>query len=159
MTDAISVRHNIEVAHRLYGLPGKCQNIHGHSMWVTMKLYGNVITENGLLAGLDFADVKKTFRDHLDRRYDHHLLLNEEDPWAGPLVHSFKFDDNSVQPETGRVGNLPGVTTFPCDPTTENIARRIGVWAIDMFISKAVPRVDIEVQETHVNFAHWSSAM
>lgn len=132
MADFITVRHNIEVAHRLFESRGKCEAIHGHSMWVTMTLKG-VINEHGMLDGLDFAVVKRHFRGYLDAYYDHHLLLNENDPWA------------ATQPDP-----LPGLNPLPGDPTTENIARWIGEEMRTEF-----PVVRVHVDETAVNGATW----
>jgi 6-pyruvoyl-tetrahydropterin synthase len=132
MTSSIAVRHNIEVAHRLSLLPGKCEAILGHSMWVRLELWGPV-DRNGILAGLDFGALKKDFRGHLDRDYDHRLLLNANDPLA-------ELD-------------LPGLRECEGDPTTENIARWVGEWARNTY-----PTLDgyaVTVDETHVNAASW----
>lgn len=135
MSATLQVRHNIEVAHRLSRLPGKCEAIHGHSMWVELELGGDV-DDRGLLAGLDFGEVKREFRAHLDGEYDHRLLLHAGDPLADL--------------EFGR-GRLPGLRACPADPTTENIAEWIGFWAVRTFaqISAGV----VTVRETHVNAA------
>jgi 6-pyruvoyltetrahydropterin/6-carboxytetrahydropterin synthase len=131
----------IQVAHRLLNMPGKCQNIHGHSMKVTLYITGTV-DENGVLGGLDFGVVKKEFRNYLKLTYDHKLLLNENDPWAGDLF---------TQGQVGKVGDvfpyrLPGLQTVPSDPTTENIARWIFEYMAEDF---NVTRV--EIQETSTN--------
>jgi 6-pyruvoyltetrahydropterin/6-carboxytetrahydropterin synthase len=139
---AVTVRHNIEVAHRLWSLPGKCENIHGHSMWVELEIGGKV-DSNGLLDGRDFGDIKRAFRGHLDSTYDHRLLLNEKDPWA------VKLHDRAGQ----IASHLPGLQLFEGDPTTENIARWIGVWAQnELLVTKGMVRV----HETHVNAAKYA---
>lgn len=151
---SITVRHNIEVAHRLYLLPGRCENIHGHSIWVALTLHGEV-DKNGILDGLDFGSVKSTFRSHLDEEYDHHLLLNQDDPWAGTFS---LYDPLASDPVDGN--RLPGLKIFPGDPTTENLARWIGEWSYEEFRAGGHHRircVEIEVQETHVNSARWKS--
>ncbi len=104
----IYVKHNIEVAHRLSKLPGKCQNIHGHSMMITLTLSGE-LNANGILEGQDFSTIKQAFRAHLDSDFDHHLLLNEKDKWAQEINGDF----------------LPGLTLCDADPTVENIAKWI----------------------------------
>lgn len=142
----ITVRHNIEVAHRLYLLPGKCENIHGHSMWVELTLFGE-LDKNGILAGLDFGDVKKEFRHYLDSTFDHRLLLNEQDPWA-QLVRHMPGD----QPLSNDVHykRLPGLQPISIgDPTTENLARIIAHWGATQF---NLP-TDVVVHETAVNSA------
>lgn len=125
---SIVVRHNIEVAHRLSLLPGKCENIHGHSMWVELEITG-APDERGLANGLDFGSVKRAFRGYLDEWYDHRLLLNAEDELA-------EYD-------------LPGAVLCTGDPTTENIARWVLEWAHKEFDGV----VRTAVQETHVNAA------
>jgi 6-pyruvoyltetrahydropterin/6-carboxytetrahydropterin synthase len=140
----LKIRHNIEVAHRLSELPGKCENIHGHSMWVVAEICGEV-DSHGLLLGLEFGALKKEFRNHLDTRYDHHLLLNENDQWARPLTH---------EPYADRGFRLPGLEVFDGDPTTENIARWIGEWCLEDLVPYA-DRVHVEVWETQVNSATW----
>lgn len=156
----LQVRHNVEVAHRLFELEGnKCQQIHGHSMWIEMKIHGHV-DKHGLLEGLDFGAVKLEFRTFLDTNYDHHLLLNNKDPWAQPLYHLVAEDwVQADKPELGKQrgysfvetsgGSLPGLKATPGDPTTENIARWIATWATSKFL---LP-VDVFVQETYVNGA------
>ncbi len=149
----ISVRHNIEVAHRLHDLPGKCENIHGHSMWVELSIFG-LPNKTGVLEGLAFGDVKKKFRGFLDGTFDHHLLLNERDPWARPLLVPSVTYEGDEQPKymfdsPDQPSYLPGLQTMSADPTTENIAKWIATWAIDEF---NLP-VDVKVHETHVNAA------
>lgn len=136
---SINVRHNIEIAHRLSQLPGKCQNIHGHGMQVNLTLTGQV-NPAGILGGLDFHAIKKTFRGYLDRNWDHHLHLNQDDPilkWSAPT------DD----------GPLPGVVRWPGDPTTENIALWIWTWCVKMYKIDGIDLISIDVDETRVNGA------
>lgn len=131
MTATLQVRHNIEVAHRLSLLPGKCEAIHGHSMWVNLELAGRIWEPGGegRMNGLDFGAIKKEFRGFLDSEFDHRLLLNVTDPVAK--------------------NDLPGLRLCPGDPTTENIARWVAKWAKDLW----PVHVKVLVNETHVNAA------
>lgn len=143
----ITVRHNIEVAHRLYELKGKCEQIHGHSMWIELKIHGH-LDSHGVLEGLEFGKVKELFRDFLDKRYDHQLLLNKNDPWSGlHLTATPNNDGNYVVGDNPE--RLPGLVVVPGDPTTENIARWVAEWASAEFRRN----VDVKVQETHTNGA------
>jgi len=85
---------------------------------------------------LEFGDVKQKFRHFLDQNFDHHLLLNEKDPWARDII-----------PYTS--SRLPGLTAMPGDPTTEHLAKWIAEWAMEEFASP----VDVVVHETAVNSA------
>lgn len=146
----LTIRHNIEVAHRLYELPGKCENIHGHSMWVELAVQGH-IGETGILrtngGGQSFGDMKKTFRGYLDETFDHHVLLNEQDPWAQP----------AILPTGSSREYLPGLQIMPADPTTEHLALWISEWAANEFQAD----VTVKVNETSVNAAtvSWNYAL
>ena len=136
----LRIRHNIEVAHRLSLLTGKCEAIHGHSMNVELTLKGP-LDDQGLMAGLEFGQLKKVFRDHLDTQYDHRLLLNRADP----LLHGVK----GFRPQLV----YPGLQTVPGDPTTENIAKWIAKWAQLEWDDSAVESFFVQVDETAVNSA------
>ena len=150
---SVRISHNIEVAHRLWSLDGnKCQNIHGHSMRVDLTIPADFIGPKGIAVirgkELEFGALKRQFREHLDTVYDHHLLLNENDPWAGVFdLHDPLKDD----PVDGH--KLPGLITFEGDPSTENIAKWIAEWAAATFDTD----VNVDVQETHVNAASVSA--
>lgn len=114
----ITVKHNMEVAHRLTELPGKCQQIHGHSMQVHLTLFGNT-DEHGIMSGLDFGTIKRDFREYIDKEWDHHLHMNALDPWAQTIY--FQRGEEPAEQHT-----LPGLVTHDGDPTVENIAIEIG---------------------------------
>jgi 6-pyruvoyl-tetrahydropterin synthase len=139
-TNIIAVKHNIEVAHRLSQLPGKCENIHGHSMWVKLELRG-YLNENYILEGVDFGSLKKDFRGFLDSRFDHHLLLNNEDPLIANFGTPFAE------------GRYPGLNTMVGDPTTENIAYAVGTYMSSLYPFTSA----VEVWETAVNMARWEA--
>lgn len=111
----VTVKHNFEMAHRLQ-LPGKCQNIHGHSWICTLEVFGDP-DEQGII--IDFHVLKEAFRLYLDNNLDHRLMLWDRDPWLGQLRdRSRREDGTELFP--------PGIALFSHDPTTENIARMIG---------------------------------
>ncbi len=126
------VKHNIEVAHRLSLTPGKCQNIHGHSMQVEVHLHGELIDETGKMDGHEIGVIKDAIRNHLNEEYDHHLLLNVDDPWANVIS----------------VG-LPGLKKRQGDPTTENIAR----WICQELLLMLPPfnAIQVVINETATN--------
>ncbi len=142
----------MEMAHRLHLTPGKCENIHGHSWWVTLTVWGQV-DSNGLLQGIDFGEAKSFLRGYMDEKYDHHLLLNSQDPFARALYNS----DSAGRP-TGDRSVLPGLVKFRGDPTTELIAARIGEDMLAGFSRRwNVDELAVDVWETSVNNARWES--
>jgi 6-pyruvoyl-tetrahydropterin synthase len=113
-------------------------------MHVTLSLIADVnrdgyaIDQYGKI--LDFSRVKQVFREHLNSRYDHHLLLNQEDPWA-QLVTPEELVD--LEPQ-----HLPGVIQCVGDPSTENIAKWIYL-AMMKDVGPEVRRVTIEETSTN----------
>lgn len=133
MTTSITVRHNMEAAHRLSLSPGKCQKIHGHSMWAELTLDVAEVDTAGMAAGLDFSEVKREWRRYIDSELDHRLALNVSDELA-------KL-------------RLPGTRVWPGDPTIENLARWLGEFARQTW--PVAIGVHVSVQETATNGATW----
>lgn len=138
MGNSIFVRHNIEIAHRLYEMPGKCQQIHGHGMQVKMEIWGD-LDEHGVLGSIEFGWLKKQFRTYLDEVWDHHLHLNAADPFARPIWTAYVLEPGLH----GRVALeknqtfLPGMVAWEGgDPTTENIAKWIGKHMRDLLVDE-----------------------
>ena len=142
----LSVRHNFETAHR-FSHPDsaiKCQSIHGHSWWAEVWLEGRDVDHRGML--MEFGVFKKAWRDLIDGRLDHHLLLNEEDPVLGPIVEV--------------IGDVR-ITTFPFEPTTENIARWLHEQAgilLEEIGSNGMRVAKVRVDETGVNAIEYGDA-
>ena len=155
-TQTLGVKHNIEVAHRLYELPGKCEQIHGHSMWITLGIKGD-LNRHGLLEGIEFGTLKKIFRGYLDSEFDHHVLLNQEDPFAGEIMTVDRSEEGHFAETSGGGLLLPGVKTFDGDPTTEHIANwvltDINRLLTEAFGGRPYYGLDVTVWETAVNFA------
>ena len=143
----IFVKHNAEIAHRLSLLPGKCQQIHGHSLQIQVEMVVQIgpegIALSGVLETLDFGFVKRKVREYIDSQFDHHLLLNVEDEL---------FDLVGVPGAAETY--FPGLMTMPGDPTIENIARWIGEWCRDEFSPKGI---GVRIDETNTNGASWAS--
>lgn len=159
MAALLTVKHNIEVAHRLSLTPGKCENIHGHSMVVELSISG-VLSAMGILypnpgsavcdqTPLEFGALKTWFRGMLDDHLDHHLLLNSEDPIA----------------QIGwSVAGLPGLALLRGDPTTENIAKWVYEAAYREYIQfelrpeQGRSMLSVTVHETAVNSATYEDS-
>ena len=57
----------IEVGHYLPDHPGKCKQLHGHSIHVTVRCAAKELNEQGMV--VDFGDIKKVIE-----QYDHKCL-------------------------------------------------------------------------------------
>jgi len=154
----LKIRHNMEMAHRLSKDTTKCKQIHGHGMQVEIVFMDLEEGPNGMAQTrygntIEFGSAKRLFRAHIDNMYDHRLVLNEEDPWAGPI---FSIKDIQIDPATeiGTVAMeeqifLPGLTIVADEPTVENMAKWIAEWAALTFRCDIICRID----ETKTNGA------
>jgi 6-pyruvoyl-tetrahydropterin synthase len=116
------------------------------------------VDDNGIMGGLDFGTIKKQFRAYIDTVYDHHLLMNEEDPllfkmfqyWASVVHGDNAFTMSRAEKEETLQAFYPGLVTFKNDPTIENIASWISGWAQRTFNPL---HIRVNVQETNTNGA------
>jgi 6-pyruvoyltetrahydropterin/6-carboxytetrahydropterin synthase len=92
--------------HRLVGHGGKCEHFHGHNYRVEISLAAESLDEVGRV--VDFADIKRMFKDWIDEHWDHGFLLYEHDDNGVAAIQQ-------VHPCKAYV--------LPYNPTAENIAR------------------------------------
>ena len=64
-------KFKFDAAHFLPSYHGKCENLHGHTYTLIVKVEGIVDTEGMLM---DFAELKKIIKDNVIDIFDHHLL-------------------------------------------------------------------------------------
>lgn len=72
---SVRVKDRFSSAHRLVGIGGKCESLHGHNYLVEVEVEGESLDEQGVL--LDFRELKDSLRaiiSNLD-----HKFLNEID--------------------------------------------------------------------------------
>ena len=100
MTVRIYKETYFEAAHRLMHYEGKCYRLHGHQWRVEFWVDGTTSKDSQIL--VDFNLIK-----NIVNRYDHQIILNEEDPMVDCLK---KFQE---------------VVTTKGDPTSENLAGRM----------------------------------
>lgn len=138
----VTVRHNFESGHRLPHLPGKCENLHGHSWWaeVTVEAPGD-LGPGGFV--VEFGPFKQQLRRWIDEHLDHGLMLGTDDELL-PLLSRY-----------GKVHPVPGW------PTVENVAGLIAGVAeerLQGLVRATGARVTrVHVAETHVNAATWTA--
>lgn len=137
-TVTTAIERTCEVAHRLIRTPGKCNNIHGHSMRFKVGFRGTV-DATSKLNGKDLSELKHIVDKVLEEKFDHHLLLNQDDQWAMPQGIKDTHQDW-----------LPGYIEWNGDPTIESIAE----WTFHIFSGIFLDEVDyVEVHETSTNMA------
>ena len=70
--------------HRLMNHPGKCRNLHGHSVKASISIKSDVLNQQGMVC--DFADVRDAVESFIDQHLDHNFLLYKDDPIIPALV-------------------------------------------------------------------------
>lgn len=120
--------HEISCAHRIYGYPGKCGDLHGHNYRIYFHCEGE-ISDQGMV--IDFSLLKATLCRWLDVCWDHKLLLWEKDPITD-------ID------ELKKIGMI----AVPFNPTAENMAdfllREVG----PMVLPESIKLVEVVIEET-----------
>ncbi len=76
--------------HRLMNHPGKCQNLHGHSVKAAVTVERDTLNEQGMVC--DFADIKICVEAYVNEHLDHNFLLHKDDPLIPALQdHNERF--------------------------------------------------------------------
>jgi 6-pyruvoyltetrahydropterin/6-carboxytetrahydropterin synthase len=138
----VTKRFTFEMAHALRCHDGLCANIHGHSYVLDVALLGTPIhapshPKDGMV--IDFADLKSIVKAAVIDRYDHALVLHENDRSAVTTDHSL----------FGRV------LFTPWQPTCENLLLQI-VGALRKVLPAEAPLHAVRLQETATSWAEWS---
>jgi 6-pyruvoyltetrahydropterin/6-carboxytetrahydropterin synthase len=141
---SVTIRHNFETAHRLLGLGGKCQNLHGHSWWAEITVTGEPDAQ-GIV--IDFGTLKKRLRDWIDTYLDHGAMLGQADPLVPALLaeSSKLFQFGASEPSKGLEW-----------PTVENVAEllaRMTAEQIEESGWSGVSLSGVKVSETCTNAA------
>jgi 6-pyruvoyltetrahydropterin/6-carboxytetrahydropterin synthase len=64
--------------HRLMNHPGKCRNLHGHSVKASISIKRDQLNEQGMVC--DFSDIRDCVESFIDEHLDHNFLLHKDDP-------------------------------------------------------------------------------
>lgn len=123
-----------EMAHRLNGHEGKCQNLHGHSYVIHVTAESIGLDKLGRV--VDFGDLKTGIGRWIDATLDHGTMLQERDP----LLAAVSQDGSKVY-----VSSMP--------PTAEYVARLVATMAAELHPTVHIARV--EVWETEHGMAAW----
>lgn len=136
----LTVEHTTSTAHRLSHYEGDCSNIHGHNLEWEVILSVEVPNEDHNMA-IDFKDVS----DLLDR-YDHAVLLNENDPLLEVSVSNDNKSNEPFQSDPDIEDLLGKVRTFPGDPTCEFMCQYVAEKFVSEF--EQVGDANVRLAET-----------
>lgn len=129
-----------EMAHAVYGYPGKCSHLHGHSYQLDVTVSPQDIVDQYLPAPgfvMDFKDLKQLVQQEVIGQLDHALVLSEEFLKSQPAF-----------------ANAPNLVTWSYEPTAENIL----LYAknkIDDKLPEGIQLVKLKLFETSDSYAEW----
>lgn len=123
-----------EMAHRLNGHEGKCQNLHGHSYVIHVTAHAARLDALGRV--VDFGELKEGIGRWIADMLDHGTMLQDTDP----LVEAVKADGSKLY-----------LVPFP--PTAENLAGLIGAKAAGIHPGLVITCV--KVWETEHGMGEW----
>jgi len=69
--------------HRLMNHPGKCRNLHGHSVKAAISIRQEQLNDQAMVC--DFSDIKASVKSYIDDQLDHNFLLHKDDPLVPAL--------------------------------------------------------------------------
>lgn len=95
--------------HRLSNYEGKCKRLHGHTYHLEITIKGE-LDERGMV--MDFGDLKTIFREDIDSKFDHKIMLKTGDKYNKTLARALPKEDESI-------------CWVDYNPTAENIAKDI----------------------------------
>lgn len=64
--------------HRLMKHPGKCRNLHGHSVKAAISIAAEELNDQGMVC--DFSDISEAAAEFIEAELDHNFLLHRDDP-------------------------------------------------------------------------------
>lgn len=101
-------KKTFEMAHKLASsYATECQEIHGHSYTVEVIITSQELNKDGMV--MDLKKLGELMNEKIIDKYDHVCLYFEDDP-------AFETVDMSL---------LCGITSYPTNPTAENMVKAI----------------------------------
>lgn len=139
-TVRITKEFTFEMAHALSRYDGKCENVHGHTYYLSITVSGRPEQSQGSpKCGMvmDFSDLKMIVKEQILDHFDHALVLNETDP------RQFELDKLSTK-----------IILTPYQPTCENLMLEF-VNRMSMFLNDSVKLHSIRLRETPSCYTEW----
>ena len=131
-----------EMAHAIYGYPGACKNIHGHSYELRVTVSAGSDNKDYIPAPgfiLDFKELKQVVTEEVIRIFDHKLVLSE----------------NYLQQKTELAAH-ENLVTWQVEPTAENLLIYITRAVADK-LPADIKLVKLKLYETKDSYAEWTN--
>jgi 6-pyruvoyltetrahydropterin/6-carboxytetrahydropterin synthase len=129
-----------EMAHAIYGYPGPCKDIHGHSYELHVSVSGNeeendFIQAPGIL--IDFKDLKRIVNESIVKKLDHKVVLSQD-----------------FLKEHEHMRSMENLEIWDVEPTAENMLLTFAKALPDLFPPN-VRLEELRLYETADSYARW----
>ena len=141
-TIRITKEFRFEAAHALCDYDGPCKSIHGHSYELSVTVKGIPIKDPGSPKKgmiMDFGDLKKIVKRNIIDRFDHALIL---------------FDQESVSTLQEFGEAFSNIVFVDYQPTSENLLQDIAQ-NIKRLLPDGVTLFSLKLRETANSYAEW----
>ena len=119
----------IDMAHRIRGHSGPCQNIHGHTWKIELSVSCEDDKLNDLEMVVDFSVLKQEFFRHIDACFDHTCLFGKDDWKALRALCEEPLYAGGTSPTFLKIQEALGVSrSTHCKP-------RLGLHAVNFNVS------------------------
>lgn len=143
MNEMISITKifRFEAAHALYGYPGSCAQLHGHSYELHVSVQekepsDNFICGQGII--IDFKDLKALVYEKVVKALDHKLILSKA--YLAATMGAFSADE---------------LVVFDVEPTAENLLIFLRN-QIRAKLPEHIQLCSLKLWETRDSYAEWS---
>lgn len=129
-----------ETAHAIYGYPGPCSNIHGHSYIlhvsvVAIKMTNDYLPSPGFI--MDFKELKSLVQSNIMKEFDHQLILSSD------------YIKNNIS-----ASQIKNLRIWEMEPTVENMLLFIKN-RVQKELPKNVMLYKLKIYETNDSYAEW----
>jgi len=114
----------IDAGHRVPDHHSKCKHLHGHRYRIVAVMAGHHVvnaqehrSDSGMVR--DFGDIKRVLMEQIHDKFDHKLILWDQDPLLDPDIWA---GDGHLFDAFERVGISAGLVQIPVIPTAECLA-------------------------------------
>ena len=131
---------HFEMAHAIYGYPGTCKDIHGHSYQLEVTVTSEQAAETYLPTPgfvIDFKELKQFVNSSIIQVFDHKLILSKAFLDVNPGI---QFQENLI--------------AWEVEPTAENIL----IYIQDILVKKlpvTIKLSKLKLYETKDSYVEW----
>ena len=139
MKHTVTKSFTFDMGHRLSNYEGKCKHLHGHTYKLEVTIECDELDDRGMV--MDFGDLKKIYKEQIEAKFDHKLLLYENDDYNQRLAKAIEPDRESI-------------VWAEYNPTAENIVDNIlGIFQWHLPNERRLRVSHIRLYETPTSYA------